>query len=298
MRGLAGREAGALAALGIILSITAVWWALALWPLPGDVAPWLIRTRAVCFGSVANGLPTTAGWMVLIGQPVYMLAALWLISGTTVRSALKTVARFRAGRGVLAATAVLTLVGISSAAMRVARAADPNLLETGQPFPAPGDQVPRLDRAAPPLTLVDHRGEQLTLDRFRGRPVFITFAFAHCTTVCPLIVHDVLAAQRAAAELEPVVVVVTLDPWRDVPARLPTIATRWQLGPDAYIVGGAVADVERTLDAWSVSRARDPRTGDITHAPVVYLVDRNGRIAFPVTGASSAATIARLADRL
>ena len=298
MRRLAGPEAGALAALGIILAITAAWWALALWPLPGDVAPWLVRTRAVCFGAVANGLPTTAGWMVLIGQPVYMLAALWLISGNTVRSALKALALIRAGRGVLAATAVLTIVGISSAVMRVARAADARVLETGQAFSASGDQVTRQDRAAPPLTLVDHRGEQLTLARFRGRPVFVTFAFAHCTTVCPLIVHDVLAAQRAAAELEPVVIVVTLDPWRDVPARLPAIATRWQLGPDAYIVGGAVADVEQTLDAWSVGRARDPWTGDITHAPVVYLVDRNGRIAFPVTGAGSAATIARLAERL
>ena len=45
-----------LAALGLILLITAGWWALALWPIavhPG----WLARTREVCFGTGLDGLP-------------------------------------------------------------------------------------------------------------------------------------------------------------------------------------------------------------------------------------------------
>lgn len=299
MRGLAGREAGALAALGVILAITAAWWALALWPLPGDVAPWLARTRAVCFGAVANGLPTTAGWMVLIGQPVYMLAALWLISGTTLSAGLKNLAMFPAGRGLLAATMILLIGGISSAAVRVARAAPVESLDAvPDAAPALAVQLPRLNRAAPALALLDQRGEGLTLERLRGRPVFITFAFAHCSTVCPLVVHDVLEAQRGAGEPQPAVVVITLDPWRDPPARLPAIADQWQLGRDAYVLSGAVPDVERTLDDWSVGRSRDPRTGDVTHAALVYVLDRSGRIAFALNGAGGASTLAGLLARL
>ena len=48
--------------------------------------------------------------------------------------------------------------------------------------------------------------------RFRGRPVLVTFAYAHCDTICPLVVGDVLAAQRQLTDRSPAVVVVTLDP--------------------------------------------------------------------------------------
>jgi protein SCO1/2 len=296
MTRLAAREAGALGALVGILAITALWWALALWPLSPDVAPWLVRTRAVCFGAVINGLPTTAGWMVLIGQPVYMLAALWLISGQTLGAGLKALLRFPAGRAAVGATAFLIVAGVSSAAVRVARAAP--VEPASEPAAASGEPIPRVDREAPPLALRDQHAEALTLARFRGRPILLTFAFAHCSTVCPLIVRDVLAAQRMAAGRRPVVVVVTLDPWRDQTTRLPAIATQWELGPDAYVLSGAVADVERTLDAWNVGRGRDPRTGNIDHGSLVYVLDGRGRIAFTVSGAGDAATFAGLLERL
>jgi protein SCO1/2 len=299
MKHLHRRELGALGALLTILAITAAWWALALWPLPGDAATWVVRTRAVCFGAVVNGLPTTAGWMVLIGQPVYMLAALWLISGQSVSSALKSLWLFPAGRGLLTAMALLAVMSVSGAAVRVARATTVGRLErtltAGAPLAA--GHVPRLNQTPPLLALFDQRGERVTLARFRGRPVLVVFAFAHCATVCPLIVHDALAAQAAAAERSPIVLIVTLDPWRDTPARLPAIAAQWKLGPDAYVASAAVSDVERTLDAWSVGRARDPRTGDVVHTAQVYVIDGAGRIAFSMPGAD-VETLARLVERL
>ena len=52
-----------------------------------------------------------------------------------------------------------------------------------------------------------------------GRPVVVTFAYAHCTTICPVIVSEVLGARDKLALHKPVVLIVTLDPWRDTPAR-------------------------------------------------------------------------------
>jgi protein SCO1/2 len=294
---LKARELTALAALAVIFVITGVWWALALWPLPGDAPGWLVRTRTVCFGSVSNGLPTTAGWMALIGQPLYMLATLWLIWGEVVGSGLRTLAASRAGRGLLRSSALVLVAALVAAGVRVADAAASPPAGAELPVLAAAD-VPRLDQAAPPLALVDQTGRPVTLAQFRGRPVFLTFAFAHCETVCPLIVHDVLGAQAGLRELDPFVLVVTLDPWRDTPSRLPAIARQWGLGAHAFALGGPVADVERTLDAWSVGRERNLRTGEVTHATLLYVIDRDGRIAFALAGGVGAATIAELARRL
>src|SRR3970282_255505 len=106
---LKSRELTALGALALIFALTGRWSARALWPLPGDAPGWLVRPRAVCFGSVANGLPTTAGWMALIGQPLYMLATLWLIWGEALADGLRALAGSRARPGVLAGPPPLLL---------------------------------------------------------------------------------------------------------------------------------------------------------------------------------------------
>ncbi|HEY7194897.1 MAG TPA: SCO family protein [Gemmatimonadales bacterium] len=294
---LTRREIGALAAFAIIGSITAVWWALALWPLPTDAADWLVRTRAVCFGSIHNGLPTTAGWMVLIGQPVYMLAALWLISGHTLMSGLRRLATVPMGRTTLLVVGAGTVTALALAGIRVARAAGAADFATPSPAALVSEMSRRHD-PAPPLALVDQDGAAVTLARFHGRPVFVTFAYAHCETVCPLIVQDVLKAQAEAAALNPAVVIVTLDPWRDSPARLAAIAAQWRLPRDAHVLSGDVAAVERTLDAWQVGRTRSAQTGEVTHMGVVYVLDRQGQVAFALTGVTDPATLVAATRRL
>jgi cytochrome oxidase Cu insertion factor (SCO1/SenC/PrrC family) len=61
-------------------------------------------------------------------------------------------------------------------------------------------------------------------------------------------------------------------------------------------LSGPVPDVEAALDRWGVTRTRDPRSGEITHPQVVYVLDREGRIVFSVTGDADA--IAQLVRRL
>jgi hypothetical protein len=38
------------------------------------------------------------------------------------------------------------------------------------------------------------------------------------------------------------------------------------------------------LDAWSVARSRDLRTGEVTHPSLIYVIDRDGRIAYASGG--------------
>jgi protein SCO1/2 len=157
-----------------------------------------------------------------------------------------------------------------------------------EPFSTgPADVAAHLTRVndpAPTMALVDQAGRTTTLDQFRGLPVLVAFAYAHCETICPRIVSEVLTARSAAAGLRPVVLIVTLDPWRDTPRRLPVIADLWQLTGDAYVLSGEPDEVERTISRWRVPRTRNLRTGDISHPSMVYVVGPDGRISFVVTG--------------
>jgi protein SCO1/2 len=295
---LATRHWATLVALAAILVITLLWWGLALWPLPADAPPWIARARSVCFGTTRTGLPDGTGWMTLIGQPIMMGMLLVSISGsTTLRESLGGVARSRVGRLGLRTVALFGIAVVVAAGARVAHGYG----LVGPKAPAPAALVlptdyPRLDRPAPALGLVDQLGDTITLKQLRGRPVLITFAYAHCETVCPFVVHEVLRARARLAALDPAVVVITLDPWRDTPARLPAIAAQWQLPDGALVLSGDVASVAAELDRWSVPRARETRTGEVTHANLVYVVNRNGMIAFATTGDAEA--IEQLVRRL
>jgi cytochrome oxidase Cu insertion factor (SCO1/SenC/PrrC family) len=271
----------ALLALAATLLITVAWWALALWPV--SAAPrWLVRTRYACFGTGASGLPDAGGWILLIGQPLSMLGFLFLVWGRAIRTGLRTLAARRGGRMALQSTVALLAAGVLLAAWSVNHAR--GRVIAGDAGAESAAEVTRLDRSAPPLLLLDQHGEAFQLDRLRGRPVLVTFAWAHCETVCPLVVQDVLAARSQVPDIEPQVVLVTLDPWRDTPPRLPAIAQKWRLGAGDYVLSGAVADVVAALDAWGVPIQRDASTGAIDHVAVVYILDRAGRLAFAVPG--------------
>ncbi len=284
----------ALGMLAVILAVTAAWWALALWPLSESAPAWLARTRWVCFNSPPQGLPDGGGWLLLVAQPLSMIGTLLVVWGDGVRDGLRALTATEAGRGATLVVAATLAAGVGATGVRIARAADSSL--PALPSGPPPATHPRIDRVAPPLTLTDQYGRTFDLAALRGRPLVVTFAFAHCTAVCPVLVQDALRARQLARVLDPAVAIVTLDPWRDPPARLGAVARGWGLDGDAVVLSGAVADVERTLDAWNVARSRDPLTGDVAHPPLVYVVDRDGRIAYATTG--NAATIAGLLERL
>ena len=291
------QERLALTLLAALFGITVVWWALALWPVPDSAPYWLLRTRAVCFGAQGNGLPDLAGWVGLIGQPLGLLAVLLAGWREALGTGLRRLGLSARGRRLRLAGTVALTVSVLAAGHRVGTGV--SALQAAPPegtLPA----HPRLDEAAPPLALLSHEGRTLSLAELAGRPVIVTFAFAHCADICPMLVSDALQAQRRLAERaparRPALVVVTLDPWRDTPARLPHIARMWGLGEDAWLLGGDVDDVETTLNAWHVGRQRDERTGEVAHPRLTYIVDERGRLAYATSG--GAETLAALLEEL
>jgi protein SCO1 len=290
--GLGREESQALAGLIAMFVITAGWWALALWPVDGAPA-WLERTRYVCFGVAANGLPDLGGWIGLTAGPLGMLAILVVGWNAGMRGLLHRLHSSRAVAAVLVLLALGSVVMVTGAAVRVQQVWTAAAWLAEDDGGLPPSTYPRLDRAAPGLALTAQHGGTIDLAELRGRPVIVTFAYAHCTTVCPVIVKQALAAQaslRGTAD-EPAVLIVTLDPWRDPPSRLPSMVRQWGVpDEDAWILSGAVAEVEAVLDAWDVPRSRDMSTGEVTHPSLAYVIDRDGSIAYATTGGTAAMT--------
>ncbi len=270
-------------ALGFIVAVTVAWWAFALWPLSAAAPVWVARARYVCFGSPPSGLPDAGGWLLLVGQPVGMAIVLLGVWGEELRVGLSRVMSRRAGQLGIAMLVILTVAGMLFTGVRLAGG--------GEPFdPGTAERMGTLapeHRAVPVFDLVDQNAQSVSMTRFLGRPVLVTFAFAHCETVCPTIVREVLAVQGTSTP-RPVVVAITLDPWRDPPERLPAIAASWEMGPDAYVLSGDVPAVERALDSWQVRRSRNETTGDIQHPGLVHVIDTAGYVAFTVPGTRSA----------
>jgi len=286
------RDLLTLGSLLFIIVVTVAWWGLALWPVPGETPAWLATTRTLCFGTLANGLPGPTGWLVLIGEPVAMSIALMIIAGEAVPSSLRAAAAFRSGRFAIAASGVLVLGSLVLAGVRVAGATS-----AASPTRGSGDTtVEPLGTRPPELALRNQQGDRITLDRFQGKVVIVAFAYGHCTTVCPIVIHELNRAQALLTARPPAVLVVTLDPWRDTPSRLQSLADRWALGPNSHVLGGSVEETEATLDRWNVARTRDPLSGDVTHTTPVFVVGPDGHLAYRLT--PDAAAIARVVREL
>jgi protein SCO1 len=75
-----------------------------------------------------------------------------------------------------------------------------------------------------PFSLVNHRGERITQETFKGKATAYFFGFTHCPDVCPT---TLFGMTQRLAELGPEadrlnVVFVTVDPERDTPELLRT----------------------------------------------------------------------------
>jgi len=139
------------------------------------------------------------------------------------------------------------------------------------------------DRAAPDIGLADARGGTFDTRSLAGKPYLVTFLYANCPDVCPLIgaqLRDTLRqlggdAQRVG------VVAVSVDPRGDTPAAV-RVWLRREREPAQfhYLIGSehALAPVWR---AWYAAPqiAGDPQSA---HTAIVWVVDARGRLVAKV----------------
>jgi protein SCO1/2 len=130
--------------------------------------------------------------------------------------------------------------------------------------------------------LTDQHGASLAFDAFRGQPVLMTMFYASCTSICPMLIGHL---QRVEGLLPPAVreqtrvVLVSLDPERDTVAQLQALATRHGVdGKRWHFVRTPNSSVQEIAALLGVRYRRMP-DGEISHSPVIALLNAEGIIA-------------------
>ena len=226
----------AILVVGLILS-TLTLWSFAFWHAPEATPEWLTRAQAACFGISETGLPNVAGWVVLVLTPLSFLAVAIVMYGWEIVWGLRCLLSSVTGRlfAVLLISSVIAegvwVTGRIRHGLSVAQAS--YIPEAGIGLP---EHYPRLNELSPPFALRNQRGELVELSALRGRTILLTFAFAHCQTICPAVVQQALTAARNFPPDSLYLLIVTLDPWRDTPSALPGLATRWELRENEHVL--------------------------------------------------------------
>jgi protein SCO1 len=143
----------------------------------------------------------------------------------------------------------------------------------------------------------DQNGRLVSLRSVRGRPVLLTFLDSRCKAQCPIegkILGEV--GHRLGRPFQPVLVVVSIDPWADTAASARSFigesgwSGRWH-----WLFGTKVA----LAPVWRrYGIGVKPAGGDIGHSTALYLIDRRGDMRAGYLFPFSAATVAHDARAL
>jgi protein SCO1/2 len=258
---------------------------------PG-LGPWADTLLRACFGWNAETRRYRLDSLVLaLLQPPLFAAVVFAFYADDVRAFLAS--RRGMFAGILApalflalAVSLLATSEISASGAAPGPAALPSPLRQGAP--------------APVFSLVDHRGELVSLERLKGRAVAMTFVYANCHGSCPLLISRLKSLEARVVGASVIFVAVSLDPERDTPAALREAAERWELGERWHLVTGTPDAVRRVAAAYGIQWAPLP-DGEIAHENVVLFIDRQGRLAFTYRGLAhpeerQSADLARLAS--
>ncbi len=267
---------------------TMFFWGFAFLHLPEATPDWLLRAQAACFGTNETGLPDTYGWMLLTLAPGSILVGMIVAMREEMITGLKSLRSILIGRVLLTALATTLIIEAVWITGRVQQGieiayASYDVEDIGA-FP---DDYPRSDEPAPDFTLIDQSGQKISLKSLLGENVILTFILAHCKTICPAMLKIATKAHSALPPDSTELLFVTLDPWRDSPGSLPSLAERWELLPSQRVLSGEVAEVERIISAYNVTAQRDQRTGDVTHPALYFLINREGKIIYKLNSPSA-----------
>jgi protein SCO1/2 len=132
-------------------------------------------------------------------------------------------------------------------------------------------------RPAPDFALSDQNGRRTSLVSLRGQDVVLTFLDSRCHRACAREPRSLGTALRLLPRADrPVVVVVSVDPWRDTPGSARAAARHWGLTAAAswHWLLGSRAELAPVWTSYRIAVRR--ANSHLAHTPAVYLIDRRG----------------------
>jgi protein SCO1 len=140
-------------------------------------------------------------------------------------------------------------------------------------------------RPAPDFRLTDQAGKPVSIARFRGRPVIVTFIDPLCRNLCPL---EARILERAWVKLpaaqRPAIVSVSVNRWGNARRYLLQDVGKWDLHSSWYWAVGPGAALAKVWSAYQIGVRDVPKTIDgvtvhnIEHTEGSYVVDTKGDV--------------------
>jgi protein SCO1 len=136
---------------------------------------------------------------------------------------------------------------------------------------------------APQLsTLRNFDGSSFDLSSQRGKAVFVTFLYAHCPDVCPLIasnLHNAYALMPSAMQRRVAIVAVSVDPHGDTPTTVAAFVKQHGLSGEARYLIGSAGPLAHVWEAWKVGSQRDTSNPAlVNHSALIYGIGANDKI--------------------
>ncbi|HWF31719.1 MAG TPA: SCO family protein [Solirubrobacteraceae bacterium] len=141
-------------------------------------------------------------------------------------------------------------------------------------------------KRAPSLALRNYLGQPVTLAQYSGKAVLVTFLYANCPDVCPLIAANLRVALNElgpeAARVQ--VIAVSVDPRGDTPAAVAKFLRAHELLGRMQYLRGSHAQLARAWAAWGVGSQQDVGQPQlVAHSALVYGIGASGdlRTVYP-----------------
>ncbi|MCY7355581.1 MAG: SCO family protein [Lysobacter sp.] len=142
--------------------------------------------------------------------------------------------------------------------------------------PLPKDSVYQL-----PMQLTDQHGKSWDWRGKRGEPQVVAMFYTSCPYICPLIVDSGKAVEHALTPAERArlgILLISMDPKRDTPAALLSVASKRKLDSARWSLASPKADAVRSVAGVLGVRYRALADGEFNHTSALVLLDRDGRI--------------------
>ena len=150
------------------------------------------------------------------------------------------------------------------------------IFAAGKTPPLPRDSLYQLT-----LPLTDQAGNTADWGSRRGKPQLVAMFYTSCKFICPLIVDSGKAIERqldAKQQQKLGILLISMDPKRDDPKALKTVADKRKLDAKRWTLASPPANDVRTVAGLLGIRYRLLADGEFNHSSALILLDANGRI--------------------
>jgi cytochrome oxidase Cu insertion factor (SCO1/SenC/PrrC family) len=140
---------------------------------------------------------------------------------------------------------------------------------------------------ARPFSLLDERGQMISLADESTRVVVLTFFDGRCNDICPVVAGEIEKADADLAGLASRVSFLTVntDPAVTAVSGLQGVLVRTGLGrlSNWHMLTGPVSELNTVWQSYGITVSYDTATREVEHNDVMYFLDGKGRFRYRAT---------------